>query len=193
MAARGRSSAGASTSNNSKTRSAQSAAHAATRRRSASLSVCGDLTIQWCFSAERARGESGNYPSLREQHDQRDRQRDHDNRRVDEVIEGLVLALAEVHYRQRSHVIGRTGNERQREQEVVPAEDETEDRDRENSRHCDRNDDPAQRLQAGRAIDDRRLLELARDLAEEARQEPGGERQGIDEVRNDQPAEVVQQ
>jgi len=44
MRARGRSSSGASASNSPKTRSAQSAAHAATRRRSASLSVCGDPT-----------------------------------------------------------------------------------------------------------------------------------------------------
>lgn len=43
MATRGRSSSGASASNNPRTRSAQSATHAATRRRSASLSVCGDL------------------------------------------------------------------------------------------------------------------------------------------------------
>lgn len=46
MAARGRSSAGASASNNGRTRSAQSAAHEATSRRSCSLSVCGDLTIR---------------------------------------------------------------------------------------------------------------------------------------------------
>ena len=41
---RGRSSSGASASKSGSTRSAQSAAHAATRRRSASLSVCGDPT-----------------------------------------------------------------------------------------------------------------------------------------------------
>ncbi len=44
MRARGRSSSGVSASNSGRTRSAQSAAHAATRRRSASLSVCGDPT-----------------------------------------------------------------------------------------------------------------------------------------------------
>jgi hypothetical protein len=44
MAPRGRSSFGASASNTPRTRSAQSAAHAATTRRSASLSVCGDPT-----------------------------------------------------------------------------------------------------------------------------------------------------
>jgi hypothetical protein len=44
MRARGRSSPRASASNSPRTRSAQSAAHAATRRRSASLSVCGDPT-----------------------------------------------------------------------------------------------------------------------------------------------------
>lgn len=46
MSARGRLSNGASASNNPTTRSAQSAAQAATRRRSASLSVCGDLTLR---------------------------------------------------------------------------------------------------------------------------------------------------
>lgn len=44
ISARGRPSSGASASNSPRTRSAQSAAHAATRRRSASLSVCGDRT-----------------------------------------------------------------------------------------------------------------------------------------------------
>ena len=42
MASRGRPSVGASVSNKTRTRSAQSAAHVATRRRSASLSDCGE-------------------------------------------------------------------------------------------------------------------------------------------------------
>jgi hypothetical protein len=46
MASRGRRSPGASASNNPSTRSAQSAAHIATARRSASLSVCGEPTPQ---------------------------------------------------------------------------------------------------------------------------------------------------
>src|SRR5690606_40313320 len=44
MSLRGRSSPGASASNSSSTRSAQSAAHPATSRRSLSLRVCGDAT-----------------------------------------------------------------------------------------------------------------------------------------------------
>jgi hypothetical protein len=49
MSCRGRSSSEASILNAPRTRSAQSAAHPATRRRSASLSVCGDLIclISW--------------------------------------------------------------------------------------------------------------------------------------------------
>ena len=45
MESRGRLSPGASASKSPSTRSAQSAAHAATIRRSASLSVCGELTL----------------------------------------------------------------------------------------------------------------------------------------------------
>ena len=46
IASRGRVSAGASASNSPSTRSAQSAAHTATIRRSASLSVCGEPTLR---------------------------------------------------------------------------------------------------------------------------------------------------
>jgi hypothetical protein len=57
IASRGRLSPGASASNSPSTRSAQSAAHAATIRRSASLSVCGEPTAgssQLCSVPSRA-------------------------------------------------------------------------------------------------------------------------------------------
>lgn len=55
MASRGRPSVGASVSKKTKTRSAQSAAHAATRRRSASLSDCGDGMSHWLVRPRRRR------------------------------------------------------------------------------------------------------------------------------------------
>ena len=66
IASRGRRSPGASASNNPSTRSAQSAAHTATIRRSASLSVCGDRTTRfsqacgrWNLHAAQVRAGSG--------------------------------------------------------------------------------------------------------------------------------------
>lgn len=69
MASRGRSSAGASASNKATTRSAQSAAQAATIRRSASLSVCGEaipvpytrLTVRSAYGQRDARESRSRY------------------------------------------------------------------------------------------------------------------------------------
>ncbi len=60
IASRGRLSPGASASKRGSTRSAQSAAHAATIRRSASLSVCGEPTAGFCRA--RPRGPALNWP-----------------------------------------------------------------------------------------------------------------------------------
>ncbi len=54
MASRGRLSPGASASNSPSTRSAQSAAHTATIRRSASLSVCGEPTPRFSHAFRRS-------------------------------------------------------------------------------------------------------------------------------------------
>jgi hypothetical protein len=62
--ARGRSSSAASASNKYRTRSAQSAAQAATRRRSASLSVCGDPVTDTARDLGDLIADSGWYPQV---------------------------------------------------------------------------------------------------------------------------------
>ena len=79
--------------------------------------------------------------------------------------------------------------QRDREQEVVPAEDEDEDRRGEHARRGERQDDLAERLQRRRAVDLGGLLELPRDLAEERDERVDRQRQRERQVRDDQ-AEV---
>ena len=67
--------------------------------------------------------------------------------------------------------------QRDREQEVVPGEDEDQDRRGEHARRGERHDDLAEGLERRGAVDLRRLLELPRDLAEERRQRVDRQRQ----------------
>ena len=83
--------------------------------------------------------------------------------------------------------------ERDREHEVVPGEDEHQDRRREHARRGQRDDHLAERLQRRRAVDLRRLLELPRDLAEERRERVDRERQRERHVRDDQAEPGVEE
>src|SRR6185312_4987926 len=68
------------------------------------------------------------------------------------------------------------GEEDQRVQELVLRQGEGEDAGRDEARPAQGQDDLDQRLQPARAVDSRRILELARHGAEVAEQQPGAER-----------------
>ena len=72
---------------------------------------------------------------------------------------------------------GRRG-QRDREHEVVPAEDEDEDRRGEHARRGERRDDLEECLERRGAVDLGRLLELPGNLPEERRQGEDRQRQG---------------
>src|SRR5258708_293875 len=106
----------------------------------------------------RAGGDPGVDPRPGEAHGQRARRGAHPPRRIYTVVEHLVLALAQADDRERGGVLVRRRHERDREREVVPGQDEGQDRDREDARNGHREDDPAQRLQAGGAAEHPALL-----------------------------------
>ena len=77
------------------------------------------------------------------------------------------------------------GQVQQRQEEVVPREEEVEQADRGDRRHRQRQDDRAQDPERARAVDHRRLVEVARDRHEVLAQQEHVERVG-EEVRDDQ-------
>jgi hypothetical protein len=56
----------------------------------------------------------------------------------------------------------------------------------------DRDDHLPQRLQPGRPVHQGRVLQFGGDLLEEVLQQPGGDRQRVDEVDDDQRVDVVE-
>src|SRR5437870_2507209 len=74
------------------------------------------------------------------------------------------------------HGLGLDTGEDDREQEFVPGGDEREQRDDGHPRRDDRHDHLNERPEARAAVDHRRLLDLHREIAEEADQEPHRER-----------------
>ena len=64
---------------------------------------------------------------------------------------------------------------------------------REHARDRDRDHDPAQRDEPRRAVDERRLLEVLRDLHEEVAEQVGRDRQRVDEVDDDQRLDAVEE
>src|SRR5579862_9532606 len=143
-------------------------------------------------SAEGARGQAGDDAALGEQDQQGDGNRDDDHRRVDEVVEGLVAALAEGGDGQGGGEVRLAGQERDREREVVPGQDEGQDRGGEHAGDGDGDDHLAQRLQPGGAVGERGVLEILGYLLEEVLQQPGGDGQGVDQVDEDQRVDAVQ-
>ena len=77
--------------------------------------------------------------------------------------------------------------QRDAEHEVVPGEEERQDRRGEDAGCRQRHDDLAERLPRGGAVDLGGLLHLPRDLAEERRQRPDRQRQREGHVGDDQP------
>ncbi len=165
---------------------------AATSRSLLPLETVGALLRLDTGSAERARGQAGDDPALGEQDEQRDGDRDDHHRRVDQVVEGLELALAERGDGQRRREVRRRGQERHREREVVPRQDEGQDRGGEHGGDGDRDDHLPQHLQPGRPVDEGGVLQFRGDLLEEVLQQPGGDRQRVDEVDDDQRVDAVE-
>src|SRR5690606_34112623 len=81
---------------------------------------------------------------------------------------------------------GARRRERDAVHEVVPRDEERDERRREHARRGERDDRLAERLPRRRAVDLRRLLELPRDLAEERREGPDGDRERERQVRDDE-------
>src|SRR5205814_8170542 len=90
--------------------------------------------------------------------------------------------------RQRPHLRAR---EEEGEQELVPREDEGEQRARDDSRDREPQRDARERTPARGAVDESRLLEVAREVVEETLYEPDDERHVERQVGDDQrPARV---
>ncbi|GCC45215.1 hypothetical protein chiPu_0029439, partial [Chiloscyllium punctatum] len=76
----------------------------------------------------------------------------------------------------RQYELIRRGREHQRIEELGPGNREGKDRGRDQAWQGDRDEDPGQRLEPARAIDDRGFVELLRDRGEIADHDPGAER-----------------
>ena len=143
-------------------------------------------------SAERARGQPGDDAALGEQDEQGDGDRDDDHRRVDQVVEGLVLALAE-------------GGDGQRGGEVSwLARNETANAKSFQARMKARiaavnTPGMATGMTTLRSVCSRVAPSMSAAssrsfgyLLEEVLQQPGGDRQRVDQVDDDQRVDVVQ-
>src|SRR5690349_1704570 len=147
------------------------------------LVMCSSTISATCLSLtplalDRAGRQPGDDPALEEQHEDDDRDGDdHRGGRDGTGRNGEDRAPAEVlHGRRRRPRADRRG-ERDREQEVIPAGQEHQDRRRDHARRGERGDDPDEGLERGGAVDLGGLLELPGDLTEERRQRVDAERQ----------------
>src|SRR3954470_17248087 len=143
----------------------------------------------WLLSAlDRARGQAGDDALLEEQHEEDQRNRDDDRCRRDRPEGQLELRRAgEERDRRRNGARARRRRQRDGEQELVPHADERQDAGGREARRRERHDDLAERLEVRRPVDERRLLEVPRDLLEERDEDVDRQRQGEREVRDDQP------
>src|ERR1700742_2901431 len=95
-----------------------------------------------------ARGQTGGYPALEDQDHDDDGGRDDDGRGRDRADRLLELRRAGEERERRRHGAGVVGRgQRVGEDEVVPREDEDEDRGREHARRRERDDHLAERLE----------------------------------------------
>src|SRR6059036_2147917 len=139
------------------------------------------------LSLHGARRQPGDDAALEEQHEDDDRHGHDDRSRGDVAGRRRELRLAgEEGERRRDGTRCVRRGERDREQEVVPAEDEDEDRRREGAWRCERDDHPAECLERRGAVHLSRLLEVPGDLAEEGNEDVDRERQRERQVGDDQ-------
>src|ERR671919_252944 len=116
-----------------------------------------------------------------------------ERRREERLPEEDVAADEVVGNPGRDRPLLRRRDERERVDELVHAEREGEDDDREDARQGDGQDDPVDRLQPRAAVDERRVLELLRNRLEEPHEEPGRKRDREGRVHEDErPQRVLQ-
>src|SRR4026207_102300 len=125
--------------------------------------------------------------------EERQRDRRYQDGRHERLPEEDVAANQVVRDAGRHRPLLRGRDERERVDELVDAERESEDDDGENPRQRDGEDDQEERLQARRAVDQGGVLEFLGNRLEEPHQEPGRERdreRGVDE--DQRPERVLQ-
>src|SRR6266496_852319 len=128
------------------------------------------------LSLHGAGGEPGDDAPLEEQHEEHDRDGDDHRGGGDRSRRLLELRAAGEERdggRHGSRVVAR--RQRDRQQELVPGDDEHQDRRREHSRRGQWGDDSHERLVRRRAVDLGRLLQLPRYFPEERRQRIDGQ------------------
>src|ERR671925_243449 len=148
--------------------------------------------IGYLLSLHRAGGETRHDAALEDQdHDDDWNCDDYRGRgdRPDGLLELRGAGEESERGRNRPRIVGR--GERVGEDEVVPREDEDEDRRREDPRSGERHDHLAERLHRRRPIHRSGLLELPGNLAEERGQRVDRERQREGHVGDDQPGPGV--
>src|SRR3954465_789577 len=143
---------------------------------------------------DRARGQASDDALLEEQHEEDQRNRDDDGCRRDRPQGQLELRRAgEERDRRRHGTRARRRGQRDGEQELVPHADERQDAGGREARRRERHDDLAERLEVRRPVDERRFLEVLRDLLEERDEDVDRQRQGETQVRDDQADQGVEQ
>ena len=144
----------------------------------------GDAASPGALALDRARGEAGDDAPLEDQHEDDQRHRHDDRRGADRPERDLELLAAGEEGDRRGHrpPVRRAG-QRDREEELVPGEDEDQQPGGHDARGAERHHDLAERLEARRPVDQRRLLELARDVAEERGEDVDGQRQAEGRAR----------
>src|SRR5580704_15878607 len=134
---------------------------------SAISATCLSLTP---LALDRAGRQPGDDPALEEQHEDDDRDGDdHRGGRDRTGRNGEYRAAAEVLHGGRCRPRADRRGERDREQEVVPAGQEHQDRRGDHSRRGERGDDQDERLEGRGTVDLGCLLQLPGDLTEERR------------------------
>src|ERR1700755_2750962 len=134
---------------------------------------------RWLLSAlDRAGGQARDDALLEEQHEEDQRNRDDDRCRRDRPQGQLELrGPGEERDRRRDGPRARRRGERDGEQELVPDADERQDPGGGEARRGGRHHDRAERLEVRRPVDERRLLEILRDLLEEGHEDVDRQRQ----------------
>src|SRR6201991_1179155 len=142
---------------------------------------------RWLLSAlDRAGGQARDDALLEEQHEEDQRNRDDDGCRRDRPQGQLELrGPGEERDRRGNRAGARRRGERDREQELVPDPDERQDARGREARCRQWDHDLAERLEVRRPVDERRLLEILRDLLEERHEDVDRQREREREVRDE--------
>src|SRR5258708_20686040 len=133
-------------------------------------------------------------PALEEQKENEDRDRDDGRGSGNRPGRRRELrTAAEERQRRRSRSRADRRGERDREEKLVPAEQEHQDGRGHHARRSQRSDHPRECLERSRAVHLGCLLELPGDLPEEGRQDVDAKRQAERDVRGDQSRPCVEQ